>query len=108
MEIRWNSIYNMLERFIEMESPIRSLLAAKDVGDYDISHLSLNGDEWMYIKRLCKVFSYYNLITVKMSAQSYLTMYHVLPQYIILRSQLVYAIKQNGGIGTHSLLANAI
>jgi hypothetical protein len=62
----------------------------------------------MYIKRLCKVFFYYNSITVKMSAQSYLTMYHVLLQYIILRSQLVYAIEQNGGIRTHSLLANAI
>jgi hypothetical protein len=69
----------MLEWFIEIESPIRSLLAAKDASDYDISHLSLNGDKWTYIKRLCEVFSYYNSIIVKMSAQSYPTMYSVLP-----------------------------
>lgn len=35
----------MLERFIKMESLIRSLLVAKDASDYDISHLFLNGDE---------------------------------------------------------------
>jgi hypothetical protein len=35
-------------------------------------------------------------------------MYYVLLQYIILKSQLVQAIKQNRGIRTHSLLANAI
>jgi hypothetical protein len=86
MEVRWNSTYTMLERFIEMESPIRSLLAAKDASDYDITHLSLNGNEWIYIKKLAEVFSYYNSITVKMLAQSYPTMYNVLPQYIILRS----------------------
>jgi hypothetical protein len=79
----------MLEQFIKMESPIQSLLAAKDAGDYDITYLCLNSNEWIYIKKLAKVFSYYNSITVKMLAQLYLTMYYVLPQYIILRSQLV-------------------
>jgi hypothetical protein len=54
------------------------------------------------------VFSYYYVITVKMSAQLYLTMYNVLPLYIILRSQLMQAVKQNGGIRPHSLLAFAI
>ena len=98
----------MLEQFIKMESPIRSLFAAKDASDYDINYLSLNGDEWIYLKKLRKVFSYYYFITLKMLAQSYPTMYNVLPQYIILRSQLVHAIKQNRGIRTYSLLANAI
>jgi hypothetical protein len=83
-------------------------ITAKDSSDYNINHLSLNGDEWIYLKKLFKVFSFYYPITIKMSAQSYPTMYNVLPQYIILRSQLVYAIKQNRGIGTHSPLANAI
>jgi len=108
MEVRWNSTYIMLQRFIEMESPIRSLLAAKDAGDYDISHLLISADEWIYLKRLCEVFSYYYSITLKMSAQSYPTMYNVLPLYIILRSQLVHAVEQNEGVGTHSLLATAI
>jgi hypothetical protein len=78
IDIRWNSTYTILEQFIEIESPIRSLLAAKDASDYDISHLSLNSDKWMYIKSLCEVFSYYNSITVKMLAQLYPTMYSVL------------------------------
>jgi hypothetical protein len=43
-----------------------------------------------------------------MSAQLYLTMYNVLLLYIILRSQLVYAVEQNRDTGLHSLLANAI
>jgi hypothetical protein len=68
----------MLERFIKMESLIQSLFSGKDAGDYDISHLSINGVEWNYLKRLCKVFSYYYTIIVKISAQSYLTMYDVL------------------------------
>jgi hypothetical protein len=54
------------------------------------------------------VFSYYYVITVKMSAQSYLTMYNVLPLYIILQSQLVQAVEQNGGVRPYSLLASAI
>ena len=78
MEVRWNSTYTMLEQFIEMESPIRSLLAVKDASDYEINYLSLNGDEWVYLKKLSKVFSFYYSITIKMSAQSYLTMYNVL------------------------------
>jgi hypothetical protein len=98
----------MLERFIKIESLIRSLFTAKDASDYDINYLSLNSDKWIYLKKLSKVFSFYYFIIVKMLAQSYLTMYNVLPQYIILRSQLVHAIKQNRGIRTHSLLANAI
>jgi hypothetical protein len=82
-------MYTMLEQFIKVESPIRSLLVAKDASDYDITYLCLNSNKWVYIKKLAKVFSYYNSITVKMLAQSYLTMYYVLLQYIILRSQLV-------------------
>jgi hypothetical protein len=78
MEVRWNSIYIMLEWFIEIESPIWSLLVAKDASDYDINHLSLNGDEWTYIKKLAKAFSYYNSITIKMLVESYPTMYNVL------------------------------
>jgi hypothetical protein len=98
----------MLKRFIKIESLIRSLLVAKDAGDYDINYLSLSSDKWIYLKKLSKVFSFYYSITLKMSAQSYPIMYNVLPQYIILRSQLMHAIKQNKGIRTHSLLANAI
>jgi hypothetical protein len=98
----------MLERFLKLESLIRSLLATKDASDYNISYLSINSDEWSYLKRLCEVFSYYYVITIKMSAQSYLTMYNVLPLYIILQSQLVQAVEQNGGVGLHSLLASVI
>ena len=58
----------MLQQFIEIESLIQSLLAAKDASDYDISHLSINGDKWTYLKKLCKVFSYYYTITIKMLA----------------------------------------
>jgi hypothetical protein len=43
-----------------------------------------------------------------MSAQAYPTLYNVLLQYIILKSQLQAAVRQNGGIGPHSLLATAI
>jgi hypothetical protein len=79
IEVCWNSTYTMLERFLKMESPIQSLLAAKDAGDYDINHLSLSGDKSTYLKKLSKVFSFYYSITIKMLAQSYPTMYNVLP-----------------------------
>src|SRR5271165_1640679 len=68
----------MLEQFIEIESPIQSLLVAKDASDYNITHLCLNSNKWMYIKKLAKVFSYYNSIIVKMLAQLYPIMYYVL------------------------------
>jgi hypothetical protein len=58
----------MLQRFLELESPLRSLLAAKDSKDYDITHLSLTESEWEFLKSLCEVFSYYQPVTVKMSA----------------------------------------
>jgi hypothetical protein len=45
IEVRWNSTYTMLERFLEMESPPRSLLASKDAANYDVSYLALNNDE---------------------------------------------------------------
>jgi hypothetical protein len=35
----------MLERFLEIESSIQSLLVTKDAKDYDITHLSISGDE---------------------------------------------------------------
>jgi Domain of unknown function (DUF4413) len=108
IEVRWNSTYTMLKRFLELESPIRSLLAAKDSKDYDITHLSITASEWEFLKALCEVFSYYQPVTLKMSAQAYPTLYNVLPQFIILRSQLVAAIRQNGGVGVHSPLATGI
>jgi hypothetical protein len=98
----------MLQRFLDLESPIRSLLAAKDLKDYDITHLSLAETEWQFLKSLNEVFALYQLMTVKMSAQTYPTLYHVLPQFIILKSQLMAAIRQNGGVGLHSPLATAI
>jgi len=67
-----------------MESLIQSLLLGKEAGDYDISYLSINSNKWSYLKRLCKVFFYYYIITVKMSAQLYLMMYNVLLLYVIL------------------------
>jgi hypothetical protein len=78
IEIRWNSTYTMLERFLEMESPLRSLLASKDAANYDVSHLALNNDEWAYRKVLCEVFKNYYPVTVKMSAQAYPSLYNVL------------------------------
>jgi len=98
----------MLQLFIEMESLIQSLLAAKDTSNYKINYLFINSNKWTYLKKLYKVFSYYYTVTLKMLAQSYLTMYNVLLQYIILQSQLLHTIKQNEGVRKHSLLANAI
>jgi hypothetical protein len=45
MEVRWNLTYTMLQRFLDLESPIRSLLASKDSKDYDITHLSITISE---------------------------------------------------------------
>jgi hypothetical protein len=51
-----------------LESSIRSLLTAKDSKDYDITHLSIMEPEWEFLKALCEGFSYYQPVTVKMSA----------------------------------------
>jgi hypothetical protein len=45
IEVQWNSTQTMLQRFLDLESPIRSLLAAKDSKDCDIIHLSLTETE---------------------------------------------------------------
>jgi hypothetical protein len=58
----------MLQRFLDLESSIRSLLAAKDLKDYDIIHLSLADTEWQFLKLLNEVFAFYQPVTVKMSA----------------------------------------
>jgi hypothetical protein len=83
-------------------------LAAKDSKDYNITHLALTKAEWQFLKSLCKVFSFYKPVTVKLSTQSYLTLYNVLLQYIILKNQLIAAVRQNRGVKPYSLLANAI
>ena len=59
IEVRWNLTYIMLQRFLELKSLIRSLLAAKDLKDYDITHLSLIETKWQFLKLLCEVFLYY-------------------------------------------------
>jgi hypothetical protein len=57
---------------------------------------------------LHKVFEHYYPVTVKLSAQAYPLLYNVLLQYIALQGYLQAAVHQNGGVGLHSLLANAI
>jgi hypothetical protein len=71
-----------------MEGLLQSVLTSKDTKDYNISHLILNANEWNYLKILCNIFSFYYLATIKMLAQAYPTIYHMLLQYIILKSSL--------------------
>jgi hypothetical protein len=58
----------MLQQFLDLESLIKSLLAAKDLKDYDIIHLSLAETEWQFLKSLNEVFAFYQPVTVKMFA----------------------------------------
>ncbi|CAK1591015.1 unnamed protein product [Parnassius mnemosyne] len=65
---RWNSTFYMLERFIELEEPLRASMA---VINKDLLVISL--EEWKAFKVLCQVLRPFEEITRFVSGEKYIT-----------------------------------
>lgn len=85
VQTRWNSTYYMLNRFIELENPIRGTL-----GLLDKAPQTLNSDEWSIIKELCTVLRPFEEATRAVSGESYMTASIV----IVLTQGLLNACKK--------------
>jgi hypothetical protein len=75
----------VLNRFIELENPIRGTL-----GLIDKAHQTLNSDEWTIIKELCTVLRPFEEATRAVSGESYMTASIV----IVLAQGLLNACKK--------------
>lgn len=65
---RWNSAYYMLQRFVELESHVRSTIA---ILRQDLPIIS--NEEWVWCAELCKILKPFDDATTSMSGQSYMT-----------------------------------
>lgn len=65
---RWNSTYYMLERFHELEDPIRTTMALLDK-DLPI----ITGEEWLLIRELVKILKPMEELTKMISGEKYIT-----------------------------------
>lgn len=65
---RWNSSYYMIERFIELEEPLRMTLA---LTDKSLPIISL--EEWQFLKEMVPILKPLESITKFISAQNYVT-----------------------------------
>ncbi|XP_050676592.1 zinc finger BED domain-containing protein 6-like [Leptidea sinapis] len=68
VETRWNSIYYMLKRFIDLEEAIRSIL-----GFVDRSLPTITSEDWILYAQLCQILRPFEEITSSMSGDKYLT-----------------------------------
>lgn len=64
---RWNSIFHMLNRFVELETTIKATLA---IIDTDL-HI-LTPEEWKVCKELCLVLKPFNEVTTLISGENYM------------------------------------
>lgn len=92
VQTRWNSTYYMLNRFIELENPIRGTL-----GLLDKAPQTLNSDEWTIIKELCTVLKPFEEATRAVSGESYMTasIVIVLPQGLLNACKKLYTLEFN-------------
>lgn len=65
---RWNSTYFMVDRFVELEEPIRTTVA---LIDKDLPIISI--EEWIFLKELTKILKPLESITNIMSGETYAT-----------------------------------
>lgn len=68
VETRWNSVFYMIERIVELEEAVRSTLA---LVDRDLPPLT--NEDWTTCTQLCKVLRPFEEMTRAMSGQKYLT-----------------------------------
>lgn len=68
VQTRWNSTYYMLERFTELEVPLRTTMA---LVDKDLPIISL--EEWDFFKEIVTILKPLEAITKEMSGQNYVT-----------------------------------
>lgn len=68
VQTRWNSSYYMVERFIELEVPLRTTMALLDK---DLPIISV--EEWDFLKEITKILKPLETITKVMSGQKYVT-----------------------------------
>lgn len=71
---RWNSTFHMLDRFIELESAIKSTLALLDV-----ELPALTFEEWKIVKQLCTVLKPFYTVTNTISGEMYCTVSMIIP-----------------------------
>ncbi|GBN27249.1 hypothetical protein AVEN_192219-1 [Araneus ventricosus] len=65
---RWNSTFYLLERFVELESCIRTTVALLDA---DLPHLTAG--EWKTLQLLCKALKPFEDATTMASGENYAT-----------------------------------
>ncbi|KAF8784933.1 Zinc finger BED domain-containing protein 4 [Argiope bruennichi] len=65
---RWNSTFHMIERFVELESFIRTTVALLDA---DLPHLTTK--EWKTLQLLCKILKPFEDATTMASGENYIT-----------------------------------
>lgn len=69
VETRWNSTYYMLERFSDLEDPVKMTLALLDTRTI----VMLSAEEWQKCKGLCKILKPFEEISREMSGENYVT-----------------------------------
>lgn len=65
---RWNSTFYMVERFVELEEPIRTTMA---LIEHDLPIISV--EEWQFMKELVEILRPLEDVTKVMSGQNYVT-----------------------------------
>lgn len=77
---RWNSVYVMLERFLELGEPLRATIPNLET---DLPIIPM--EEWKCMEQICVILKPFYEATVEMSAENYL----VASKAIILTSSLI-------------------
>ena len=60
---RWNSIYYMLDRLIEMRWPIASVLSDENITKRSDRYLDLTNEQWCYAEEIVKVLQAFEVAT---------------------------------------------
>ncbi|KAJ8933560.1 hypothetical protein NQ314_013934 [Rhamnusium bicolor] len=66
---RWNSTYYMIERFSELEEPLRTTMALVTTKEL----LIVSIEEWDFLKEMIKVLKPLETVTTYISGQNYVT-----------------------------------
>nr|CAI5857915.1 unnamed protein product [Callosobruchus analis] len=65
---RWNSTYNMINRFVELEESLRSTL-----GLLDVQLPTISVEEWTILKELCQILAPFDEATKCVSGENYMS-----------------------------------
>jgi hypothetical protein len=88
MPVRWGSTDEMLEIFLYLEQVVRAVCLIQTSQDEITKRLILTDDQWNILCDIKQYFLIFTKLTVAAQADSYPTLYRIIPQVIVIKRQL--------------------